>query len=122
MGENNYPQSNYRFAVVDIKRSPSYPSNFVCMLPVKVGEGSAFVKVFGDKSLEQAQLLLKDSLKREPDGEVKAEIQRRLNLLEPKHNGPIKCSSCGKQFQPQGLRRYKHHFCQDCLHRSYGKH
>ena len=119
--ENSPLQNNYRFAVVDSDKSQTYPSNFVCMLPMKIGEGSVFVKVFGDKSLEQAQLLLKESLKREADGEVKAEIERRLKLLEPKQNSPIKCSYCGKLFQPVGMRRYKHHFCPDCLHKSYGK-
>ena len=119
--ENNFLQSNFRFAVVDFHRSESYPSNFVCMLPMKVGEGSVFVKVFGDKSLEQAKLLLKESLKRENDFAVKVEIEKRLKLLEPKQNNPIKCSSCGKLFQPQGMRRYKHHFCQECLHKSYGR-
>jgi hypothetical protein len=120
-GDNNFLQANYRFAVVDSAKSQSYPSNFVCMLPMKIGEGSAFVKFFGDKSLEQAQQLLTESLKREADGEVKAEIERRLKLLEPKQNSPIKCSYCGKVFQPTGMRRYKHHFCKDCLHKSYGK-
>jgi hypothetical protein len=119
--ENNFSQSNFRFAVVDFNRSESYPSNFVCMLPMKVGEGSVFVKVFGDKSLEQAKVLLTESLKREADCEVKIEIERRLKLLEPKQNSPIKCCSCGKLFQPRGMRRYKHHFCQECLRTSYNR-
>jgi hypothetical protein len=119
--ENNILRSSFRFAVVDFTRSQSYPSNFVCMLPMKVGEGSIFVKVFGDKSLEQATLLLQDSLKRETDDEAKAEIERRLKLLEPKQNSPIKCSYCGKLFQPHGMRRYKHHFCEECLRKSWGR-
>lgn len=120
-GENNFFQSNYRFAVVDSDKSQSYPSNFVCMLPMKIGEGSAFVKYFGDKSLEQAQLLLNESLKREADCEVKVELERRLKLLEPKQNSTIACSYCGKLFQPKGTRRYKHHFCPECIHKSYGR-
>ena len=110
-GDSNVFQCNYRFAVVDSEKSQSYHSNFVCMLPMKIGEGSAFVKLFGEKSLEQAQLLLKDSLKRESDSEVHAELERRLKILEPKENSPIKCCYCGKQFLPQGVRRYKRYFC-----------
>ena len=119
-GENNFMQNTYRFAVVNSDKS-SYPSNFVCMLPAKIGEGSTFVKLFGDKSLEQAQLLLKDSLKRESEGDVKVELERRLRLLEPKENSAIKCCYCGKMFLPQGLRRYKRYFCPECGQKRYGK-
>jgi hypothetical protein len=120
-GDSNVLQCNYRFAVVDSTKTSGYPSNFVCMLPMKIGEGSTFVKMFGAKSLEQAQLLLKDSLKRESDSEVKVELERRLKLLEPKENSPIKCCYCGKQFLPQGVRRYKSYFCPECSQRSYGR-
>ncbi len=111
-------RNNYRFAVVDFNRSDSYPSNFVCMLPIKIAKGkktNVFEKVFGDESLVKAKLLLRESLKREPDLAVKAEINRRLVLLEPKQAGQVICSGCGKQFKPEGLRRFKRHFCSKCL-------
>lgn len=111
-------QSNYRIAVVDFSRSDSYPSNFVCMLPVKIAKGkktNIFEQVFGDDSLVKAKLLLNDSLKHESDLAIKAEINRRLDLLEPKLLSHVKCSGCGKQFKPKGLRRFKRHFCPECL-------
>ena len=89
--------------VVDLSKSKSYPQNFVCLLPLKFGAGkvdSAFLKLFGDKSLEQATSLLKAAWEKEDDSEVKAEIERRLKLLVPKEANQIKCSSCGKLFQP----------------------
>ncbi len=115
-------QSNYRFAVVDFSRSESYPSNFVCMLPVKIAKGkktNIFEQVFGDDSLVKAKLLLNDSLKHEPDLAVKAEINRRLVLLEPKLVRLVRCSGCGKQFKPKGLRRFKRHFCSECLRKRF---
>jgi hypothetical protein len=41
--------------------------------------------------LEQVRVLLKTALEREHDAEVKAEIERRLALLEPKGVNQIKC-------------------------------
>src|SRR3989304_7311899 len=76
----------FRFAVVDLDKSKSYPSNFVCMLPMKIdADGksqSVFLQIFGDKSVEQARALLTGALETESDSEVKAEIERRLKLLE----------------------------------------
>ena len=117
-----YLQETFRFAVVDYNRSESYPSNFVCMLPMKIAKGknlNVFEKVFGDDSLAKASSLLKDSLKRERDSNVKAEISRRLELLEPKEGNLIKCCSCGKTFKPKGLRKFKRHFCSECLQQRY---
>jgi hypothetical protein len=78
----------FRFAVVDSDKSNSYPLNFVCMLPTKISAGgksqSVFLQIFGDKSLEQARALLTGALETESDSEVKAEIERRLKLLEAK--------------------------------------
>jgi hypothetical protein len=111
-------QANYRFAVVDFSRSTSYPSNFVCMLPVKIAKGkktNIFEQVFGDDSIIKAKLLLNDSLKHESDSAVKAEISRRLVLLEPKLERQVKCSGCSKLFKPKGVRRFKRHFCPECL-------
>jgi hypothetical protein len=85
--DNNYLRKSFRFAVVDFSKSKSYPSNFVCMLPTQLGAGRSdcvFLQVFKDKSLEQAKALLKAAMERADDSEVKAEIERRLKLLEPK--------------------------------------
>jgi len=111
-------ENNYRIAVVDFSRSDSYPSNFVCMLPIKIAKGkktNIFEQVFGDDSLLKAKMLLNESLKHESDFAVKAEINRRLGLLEPKLAGQVKCSGCSKQFKPKGVRRFKRHFCPECL-------
>jgi hypothetical protein len=115
-------ENNYRIAVVDFSRSDSYPSNFVCMLPVKIAKGkktNIFEQVFGEDSLLKAKLLLNESLKHESDLAVKAEISRRLDLLEPKLTGQVKCSGCGKQFKPKGVRRFKRHFCSECLRKRF---
>ena len=121
--ENNSFQKNFRFAVVDFTKSKSYPQNFVCMLPSQLGKGkvdSAFLKLFGDKSLDQAKALLKDAWEREDDSEVKAEIERRLKLLEPKEVNQINCSSCGKLFQSRGKRKFKNSYCEECMKKKFG--
>jgi hypothetical protein len=114
----------FSFAVVDLNRSESYPQNFVCMLPVHIrGQGkteSVFQRVFGETSVEQAKVLLADALETEDDPEVRAEIERRLKLLEPKLAIQVKCSACGKLFQPRQVRRYGRNFCPDCMKKRYG--
>ncbi len=121
--EDNPFQRNFRFAVVDFNKSESYPSNFVCMLPLKLGAGktdSVFLKLFGTKSVEQARVLLTAALKVENDSVIKAEIERRLKLLDPAQPTQIKCSSCGTLFRPQRIRRYRKNFCQSCMKKKYG--
>ena len=121
--DDNSGRKNFRFAVVNFIKSKSYPSNFVCMLPAQLGVGradSVFLQVFGDKSLEQAKSLLKAAWEREDDSEVKAEIERRLLLLEPKEVNQIKCSSCGKLFQPRRIRKFKNNFCEECMKKKFG--
>ena len=109
----------FRFAVVDLEKSKSYPSNFVCMLPTQISGKtrleSIFMQVFGDKSLEQARALLVKALETEEDAEVKAEIEKRLQMLEPEPVIQIKCSGCGKLFQPRRVRKYKQNFCEECM-------
>jgi hypothetical protein len=93
------------------------------MLPLQLGAvktDSVFLQVFGDKSLEQAKALLKAAFEREDDSEVKAEIERRLMLLEPKRVNQIKCSGCGKLFQPKRIRRFKNNFCKECMKKKFG--
>ena len=121
--DDNNGRKNFRFAIVNSSKSKSYPQNFVCKLPSQFGKGnvdSAFLKLFGDKSLEQARALLKDAWEREDDSEVKAEIERRLKLLEPKEANQIKCSNCGKLFQPKGKRKFKNSFCEECMKKRFG--
>jgi formylmethanofuran dehydrogenase subunit E len=93
------------------------------MLPSQFGKGkvdSAFLKLFGDRSLEQAKALLKDAWMSEDDSEVKAEIERRLKLLEPKEANQIKCSNCGKFFQARRTRKFKNNFCEQCMKKRFG--
>jgi hypothetical protein len=111
-------QSYYiRFAVVDLDKSQCYPLNFVCMLPQQVsGNGkqySVFTRVFGNHSLELAKQLLTKALETADDSEIKAEIEKRLKLLEPKPI-QIKCHVCGKSFEPQRTGRFKQKTCQEC--------
>jgi DNA-directed RNA polymerase subunit RPC12/RpoP len=111
----------YRFAVVDLSRSSSYPANFVCLLPAKVdhqGKGkvaNVFGTLFGDKSVDFAIDLLNEALRSERDLEVKTEIERRLKLLDPQQVNVVKCSGCNKTFQPRKIRKYKQNLCPECL-------
>ena len=114
----------FRFAVVDLDKSKSYPSNFVCMLPTQISGKtrleSIFMQVFGDRSIEQAKALLAKALQTEEDAEVKAEIEKRLKLLEPESVSQIKCSGCGKLFQPRRGKRFKQKFCQESVKEKFG--
>ena len=116
----DHSQSYYiRFAVVDLDRSQSYPSNFVCMLPQNMGvdgkPSSVFSKVFGTDSLELAKRLLTKASKAEDDSEIKAEIEKRLKLLEPKPAVQVKCRVCGNFFEPKSRGRLKAKVCQECI-------
>jgi hypothetical protein len=114
----------FRFAVVDLDKSNGYPSNFVCVLPMQMSDKgkskSIFLQVFGDKSLEQARALLTGALKTEEESEVKAEIEKRLKMLEPEQVSQIKCSGCGKLFQPRRVRKHRQNFCEECMKKKYG--
>ena len=116
----------YRFAVVDYRRSSSYPSNFVCMLPSKVEvvkgkNSSVFVGLFGDNCVPFAIELLSKALKTEKEAEVKTEIERRLKLLDTKQTGCVECSECKKIFRPVKTRNYKRYFCRDCYRKRFGR-
>ena len=114
----------FRFAVVDLDKSKSYPSNFVCMLPTQIsGKArleSIFMQEFGDRSIEQARALLAEALETEEDADVKAEIEKRLKMLELERVIQIKCSGCGKLFQPRRVRRYQQNFCGECMKKKFG--
>jgi hypothetical protein len=122
--EGNNISRHYRFAVVDSDKSKSYPANFVCMLPSQISvdqkKNNVFSKIFGDKSEEQAKTLLTHALQNENDMDIKNEIERRLKLLDPKTVNQIKCSSCGKPFQPRRIKRFKRNYCQECMNKNYG--
>jgi hypothetical protein len=57
------------------------------LLPTRISTNAkkvgAFSGIFGDKSLEVAKKLLTEALKSENDNNVRAEIERRLKLLQP---------------------------------------
>ena len=113
--------NHLRFAVVDLNKSRSYPENFVSMLPMRIDSdgklSSAFTKFFGNESLATAQRLLTEALKTEGDSEIKAEIARRLNLLEPNPFIQIRCRVCKKFFQTSKKRVFKLKICPECLKR-----
>jgi hypothetical protein len=113
--------NHLRFAVVDLNKSRSYPENFVSMLPMRIDSDgklpSAFTKFFGNESLATAQKLLTEALKAEDDAEIKAEITRRLNMLEPNPFIHVKCRVCKKFFQTKKKRVFKLKICPECLKR-----
>jgi hypothetical protein len=119
--KGHHAWNHLRFAVVDLNRSKSYPGNFVSMLPMRIDSDgnipSAFTKFFGNKSLETALRLLTEALKTEGDSEIKAEIERRLNLLEPNPFIQIKCRVCKKFFQTSKKRVFKLKICPECMKR-----
>ena len=124
MGEparGGHSWNHLRFAVVDLNKSNSYPENFVSMLPMRIDSDrkmpSAFSNFFGNKSLKIARGLLTKSLKKKHGSEIKAEIERRLNLLEPKPVIHIKCRVCKKFFQTQKDRARKQKICPECMKR-----
>jgi hypothetical protein len=113
--------NHLRFAVVNLNKSKDYPSNFVSMLPMRIDSNgkipSAFTKLFGNKSLKIARELLTECLKTEHDSEIKTEIKRRLNLLEPNPLIYIKCRVCKKFFQTQKERARNQKTCPECIKR-----
>ena len=93
------------------------------MLPSQLGKGkvdSAFLKLFGDGSLDQAKALLKAAKDKEDDSEIKAEIERRLKQLEPEEVNQIKCGICGKLFQSKRKRKFKNNYCEACMEKRFG--
>jgi hypothetical protein len=119
---NNLSSWNHlRFAVVDLNKSKSYPENFVSMLPMKIDSDeklpSVFTKFFGNESVATARGLLTEALKTEDDSEIKTEITRRLNLLEPNPLVHIKCRVCKKFFQTQKERAGNQKICPECMKR-----
>jgi hypothetical protein len=120
--DGGYPAWNHlRFAVVDLNKSKDYPANFVSILPMRIDSDgklpSVFTKFFGNESVATARGLLTEALKTEDDSEIKAEIARRLNLLEPNPLVHIKCRVCKKFFQTQKERAGNQKICPECMKR-----
>jgi formylmethanofuran dehydrogenase subunit E len=93
------------------------------MLPSQVNKSdnvNIFENLFGERSVEQARILLTGALNEVDDSEVRVEVERRLKLLEPKNITEIKCSGCGKMFLPRRVRRFKNNFCEDCMKKKFG--
>lgn len=115
----HYVWNRFRFAVVDSNKSKGYPSNFVSMLPMRIDSHgkipSAFTKLFGNESLKIARGLLTESLKKEKGSEIKAEILRRLNLLEPNPVIHIRCRVCKKFFKTRKEKARNQKFCPECI-------
>jgi len=119
----DYSQRGYiRFAVIDLDKSKNYPANYVCMLPQQPRANckahNVFSELFGNDCLELAKRLLSEALKAENDSEVKAEMEKRLALLEPKPAVQVKCRVCGNFFEPE-RRRFKQKICQECTRKKY---
>ena len=120
-GRGYYAWNHFRFAVVDSNNSKGYPANFVSMLPMRIDSDgkipSAFTKLFGNESLKIARGLLTQSLKKEQGSAIKAEIVRRLNLLEINPVIQIKCHVCKKFFKTRKEKARKQKFCPECIKR-----
>jgi hypothetical protein len=76
---------------------------------------SVFTEFFGKESLETARGLLTEALRTEDDSEIKAEMERRLNLLEPNPVIYVKCLVCKKFYQTQKERARKQKVCPECM-------
>jgi hypothetical protein len=109
----------YRFAVIDTEKSCVYPSNFVCLLPTVINNDgktqNSFSKMFGDRSQEQAELLLVRALKNESELVVKDEIKRRLALIAPEKYVRMRCFVCGKFFFESRAKKLKVALCGNCI-------
>jgi hypothetical protein len=120
-GRCYYAWNHLRFAVVDLNKSKSYPENFVSILPMRIDSDgkipSAFTKLFGNKSLKIARGLLTESLKKEHGSEIKAEVERRLNLLEPNPVIHIRCRVCRQFFKTPKEKARKQKICPECIKR-----
>ncbi len=107
--KGNSFSKRYRFAVVDLDRSKSYPANYVCMLPADIWNDtrnpSAFSKIFGDKSTVIAKQLLAEALEVTTDTETKEEIERRLRELKMRSAKQVSCNSQGTIDQGDPNRR-----------------
>jgi hypothetical protein len=120
-GRGRYSKRHLRFVVLDSNKSTSYPSNFISMLPMRIDSDgkipSVFTELFGNNSLKIAKGLLTVCLKKEHDSEIKAEIERRLNLLEPNPVIHVKCPFCRQFFETPKEKARNQKICPECIKR-----
>ncbi len=85
------PTTQFHFAVVDLDKGGQYPANFVATLPAVKNFNNKRERIhtlswlLGERSNDVAKVLLADALKTYHDADVRAEIQRRLSLLNGNH-------------------------------------
>jgi hypothetical protein len=81
-----------QLVVVDLDKSRKYPLNFVCVLPryfrVLEKRSSKFAKLFGEKSLCMARMLLLDAKSNENDPEITTVINDRIKDIDSKQECP----------------------------------
>ena len=113
--------SHIRIAVLDQDISDKYPTNYVCILPRRLNptakNPNKFQKKFKDQSKKIMKKLLNQALKTD-DPDIKKEIRKRLQILNPKPKNLAKCNICGKKFK---ARRYGYRVqktCYGCLNKA----
>ena len=111
---------------VDCSKANKNPANFVCMLPLKIelikGKSlNTFGELFGEKSSDFAVELLKKALLTERDAEIKAELEKRLKILDPKQTIRIVCCGCKKSFEISKRKKYKHPLCDECAQKRFSR-
>ena len=112
-----------RIAVVDTDISKDYPANFVCMLPKTFNPNATiqnkFQEKYGSQSGEIIKKLLDKALKTTDDQDLKKELLKRLNILNPKPKNMVKCNVCGEEFKSRTFRYGKQKTCYDCKAKRY---
>ena len=119
-GEKSSSNKRFNFAVIDLDKADTYPMNFICKLPKPLrlhgSNGNAFVKKFGRTGYELAKVLLQKALEQEEAPEIRAEIERRLKMLDPNPAVEKRCIRCKAIFQmKQKSYNCKHKYCPECL-------
>jgi hypothetical protein len=84
---------------------------------VKTSNYNAFGERFGNKSVDLAINLLSAALKTEKNEDIKAEINRRLKIIDPQL-ATVKCTHCKTDFR-RPFRKYKRYLCSKCLNERY---
>jgi len=122
---NTRIKTKHLFAVIDLDKSKQYPQNFVSVLPKKINAivkpANIFEELFGNKSLELANQLLKKALKTRPDLETSQAIRERIELLYPQLHNKAKCENCGKPLNQTKRKFRPYKFCFKCHSNGYPK-
>ena len=115
---NTKINTKHLFAVIDLDKSEQYPQNFVSVLPKNINAvvkpSNVFEGLFGNKSLELANQLLKKALGSRPDSETAKAIRERLSLLDPQPSIKAKCQNCGSPIRQSKQRFRPYKFCYEC--------